>query len=962
MTLGLGSLRGRIVILSIVLILGLLTAAVYLDGLVKSSLVHAQQTSEGHAELGQVLAELRIALYDAEGSLYQYAVLMDDSQRLTAEAAVELARSGAERLHTMARLHSDAELLGKVERLHNAIAAIERDTRELLALLSRVETRYPVSRLISERLHPSHLRFIGFADALIAELENAPELQPEVLRLFQDARYSWLQQIAVVRMYFATRSGVFGQPQDVLHHQLESRSRYMAVLDETLARLAALDAAGKLGLAEAEAVEHMQRARSNFGRDFRDVVALYESDRWRTDVPFLRERLKPHFTDVWAHIRAVDARLVTLTESAMQESRNATGVMSGFVWLVTALVAGFILLTNLSYEFLIRRPMGQLTNALRALEQGASYTPLLRTTAQEIDAMLAAFRDMQRQVYARETRLAAILDNVGEGIITVDQQGRIGTFNNAAEQLFQYHAEEVIGRSVSMLMPSPIRAEHDGYIQRYLETGAGRILGTEVNVTAQRKDGALFPMSIKVTELVLDGRRHFTAIVSDISERKAMLDHLRQLAEHDSLTGLYNRQYFLDELERVVERARRQGGLDCALLYIDLDNFKFVNDTLGHLAGDRLLVEVAGILQKRSRRGDILARLGGDEFAVLLFDVDEDAARGVADSYRQTMADYTFREDGRLIDIGCSIGVAMLVPEIRTKEDLMARADLSCHMAKRAGRNSVHVYRLDDNQSLVDMSTDMSWARTIKQSIEANRFDFALQPIVDVQSGRVISYEVLLRMLDPDGNIIMPSGFIPAAERFGLVLDVDRWVVEHAVALLARRGGEEHFSVNLSAMTMGDPGFVEHLTGALDRHRVAPKRLTFEITETSAIADLAAASILLDRLRALGCRTALDDFGAGYSSFAYLKDLPVDFVKIDGSFVRDIEQDPLHLAMVRSMNEIAHAMGKWTVAEFVGSARVLEIIGELGVDCAQGYYTGMPELAGYPAMLAGSRSAAAQVE
>ncbi|MCK9531886.1 MAG: EAL domain-containing protein [Gammaproteobacteria bacterium] len=962
MTLGLGSLRGRIVILSIVLFFGLLTAAVYLNGLVKSSLARSQQTSEGHAELGQILAELRIALYDAEGSLYQYAVLMDDGQRLTAEAALERARIGAETLHMLAGVRSDAELLGQVQRLRDAIAAIDRDARELLVLLSRVETRYPVSRIISTRLHPNHLRFIGIADALIAELDHAPEAQPEIMRLFQDARYFWLQQIAVVRMYFATRSGVFGQPQDVLRQQLENRDKYMAALDKTLARLTALEAAGKLGLAETDAMEHMRRVRSDFGRDFRDVVALYESNRWRTDVPFLRERLKPHFADVWAHIGAVDARLATLTESAVQESLDVTGVMSGFVWLVTALVAGFILLTNLSYEFLIRRPMGQLTNALRALEQGASYTPLLRTAAHEIDTVLAAFRDMQRQVYARETRLAAILDNVGEGIITVDQQGCIGTFNNAAEQLFQYRAEEVIGRNVSMLMPHPVRAEHDGYIQRYLEAGTGRILGTEVNVTAQRRDGALFPMSIKVTELVLDGRRHFTAIVSDISERKAMLDHLRQLAEHDSLTGLYNRQYFLDELERVVERARRQGGLDCALLYIDLDNFKFVNDTLGHLAGDRLLIEVAGILQKRSRRGDILARLGGDEFAVLLFDVNEDTARGVADSYRQTMADYTFREDGRLIDIGCSIGVAMLVTEIRTKEDLMARADLSCHMAKRAGRNCVHVYRLDDNQSLVDMSADMSWARTIKQSIEANRFDFALQPIVDVQSGRVVSHEVLLRMLDPDGSIIMPSGFIPAAERFGLIVDIDGWVVEHAIALLAKRGGEEHFSLNLSGMTMGDPGFVEHLTAALDRHRVAPERLTFEITETSAIADLAAASVLLERLRALGCRTALDDFGAGYSSFAYLKDLPVDFVKIDGSFVRNIDQDPLHLAMVRSMNEIAHAMGKWTVAEFVGSARALEVIRELSVDFAQGYYTGVPELAGYPAILAGSRCAAARVE
>ncbi len=959
---GLGSLRGRIVALSVVLILGLLTAAAYLHGRVADSLSYSQQASARHTELADALNQVTTALYDAEGSLYQYAVLMDDSQRLTAESARRRARDGVAHFQALTEQLGDETLVAEAGRLRATVADIDRDARELIQLLSRVETRYPVSRIISSRLHPNHLRFITLADATLTELEQAGDGQPEVSRLLQDARYFWLQQIAVVRMYLATRSGVFGQPQEVMNQQLANRRHYMGALDETLQRLVRLENAERLDFVASVALEEMLAVRGNFERDFADVVALYDSDRWRADVPFLRERIKPDFAEVWRVVRNIDARLAALASTAMQESHEVANLMSSFVWLVTGLIGGFILLTNVSYEFLIRRPMGHLTNALRALEQGVSYTPLMQTHAREIDAMLAAFRDMQRQVYARETRLAAILDNAGEGIITIDQEGRIGTFNNAAEQLFQYRAEEVLGRNVSMLMPHPARDEHDSYIRRYLETGNGRILGTEMNVTAQRKDGALFPMSIKVTELMLDGRRYFTAIVADISERKALLDHLRQLAEHDSLTGLYNRQYFLEELERVVERARRQGGLDCALLYIDLDNFKFVNDTLGHMAGDKVLIEVAGIIQKRSRRGDILARLGGDEFAVLLFDVNEETARAVADSYRQTMAEYTYRDEGRLIDIGCSIGVALLLPEVRTKEDLMARADLSCHMAKRAGRNCVHVYRLDDNQSLADMSADMGWARTIKESIEADRFDFALQPIVDVTSGRVASHEVLLRMLDPDGGVIMPSGFIPAAERFGLILDIDRWVVENAIALLAHRGGQERFAVNLSAMSMGDAGFLGHLTAALERHGVAPDRLTFEITETVAIADLSAASVLLEQLRALGCSTALDDFGSGYSSFAYLKDLPVDYVKIDGSFVRSIDQDPLHLAMVRSMNEIAHAMGKRTVAEFVGSARGLEIIAELGVDYAQGYHTGMPELAGYPALIGGSRVGAARVE
>ncbi|MGE0081877.1 MAG: diguanylate cyclase, partial [Thiohalomonadaceae bacterium] len=789
MMLGLGRLRGRIVSLSILLILGLLATALHLTGRVDASLAHSQQTTARISELAKSLNLIKLALYDAEGSLYQYAVLMDEGQRQTAQAARSRVSREVEHLYALAEQWGDTELMEQLGLLRSRMTVVDEDVRELILLLSRVETRYPVARVISGRLHPNHLHFVSIADAAVAQLDQSPSPVEEVRRLFMDARYLWLQQIAVVRMYLATRSGVFGQPQEIMQQQLENRRAYMKRLEHVLGRLAQLDARDRLDPAESAALEEMLSTRASFERDFQDVVTLYETERWRTDVPFFRERLKPDFAEIWNVVMAIDARLNALAGAAMQESMATNNTVSWFVWLVTGLTGAFILLANASYEFLIRRPMEHLTHALRALEHGNSYSPLIRTRIRETDAMLAAFRDMQRQVYARETRLAAILDNAGEGIITINQEGCIETFNNAAEQLFQYRAGEVLGRNVSVLMPQPTRDEHDGYIQRYLASGEGRIIGTEMNVTARRKDGTLFPMSIKVSEIVLEGRHYFTAIVSDISERKAMLDHLRQLAEHDSLTGLYNRQYFLEELDRLVERAHRSAGLDCALLYIDLDNFKFVNDTLGHLAGDKVLMEVAGILQKRSRRGDILARLGGDEFAVLLFDVTEEAARTVAESYRQTMVDYTFRDEGRVIDIGCSIGVAMLSSEVHSKEDLMARADLSCHMAKRAGRNCVHVYRVDDHQSLADMSADMGWARTIKESIEADRFDFALQPIVCVNSGEVVKQEVLLRMKDPDGGVIMPSGFMPAAERFGLILDIDRWVVEHAIAMLAQRGG-----------------------------------------------------------------------------------------------------------------------------------------------------------------------------
>ena len=397
-----------------------------------------------------------------------------------------------------------------------------------------------------------------------------------------------------------------------------------------------------------------------------------------------------------------------------------------------------------------------------------------------------------------------------------------------------------------------------------------------------------------------------------------------------------------------MDRSLRQGGLDCALLYLDLDNFKYVNDTLGHLAGDRVLIEIANILTKHTRRSDLVVRLGGDEFAVLLYDVDKGKAMEAAERYRQQVVDYKFRHDGKVIDVGCSVGVAMFESSLDSKEDLMARADVSCHMAKRAGRNSVHLYRADDRVSMDAMSADMGWARTIKEAIQHDRFAFALQPIVDIHDRTPVSYELLLRMRDNEGQIIMPAGFLPSAERFGLILDIDRWVVARGIAVLSwylARNPDARLSINLSAMSVGDEEVLSLITEGLHTHAVDPERLCFEITETIAIADLAAAADFMERLRGLGCRTALDDFGVGYCSFAYLKDLPVDYVKIDGSFVRDIGKDALQLAMVKSMNEIAHAMGKQTVAEFVEDERVFSMLRSIGVDYVQGYLAGRPQLA-----------------
>ena len=474
-----------------------------------------------------------------------------------------------------------------------------------------------------------------------------------------------------------------------------------------------------------------------------------------------------------------------------------------------------------------------------------------------------------------------------------------------------------------------------------------RLLGHEGEVLGRHKDGTTFPMALKVSSMVLEGRQLYTGLVADISERKAMLDHLKNMAEHDGLTGLYNRTYFQGELERVVERTRR-GGQTCALFYIDLDNFKYVNDTMGHAAGDKLLIDVASILHRRARKSDLIARFGGDEFTVLLYDISAARVLHTAESFRAMLAGYDFMQNGEKINVGCSIGVAMIAPEIRSPEEVMSHADLACHLAKRGGRNRVHLYQPADAENASTMSLDMGWTQRIKEAIESSRFAIACQPIVNTGTRAIESYEVLIRMLGKNNELIMPGGFLPSAERFGLAQDIDRWVINQAIDTLAGQRlscPDLCYSINLSGQTIVDLGVCNLIQKKLLDTGLDPSALMFEVTETVAIADMAAAVKFLASLRAIGCRTALDDFGSGMSSFAYLKDLPVDCVKIDGRFVKNLASNPIDQAMVKAMNDIVHALGKTTVAEFVENEESFRLLAEFGVDYAQGYHLGRPDVA-----------------
>lgn len=551
------------------------------------------------------------------------------------------------------------------------------------------------------------------------------------------------------------------------------------------------------------------------------------------------------------------------------------------------------------------------------------------------------------RILATQRRLETILDNAAEGIITFNQDGAIENINKAAETLFGYSEASVIGKDISLLIPpSDAREKRQGYLEHFMRNEIQRLLGHEGEVIGRHKDGSRFPMALKVSKIELDGRPLYTALTADISERKAMLEHLRIMAEHDGLTGLHNRTYFQNEMERFLEQVRRTGRT-CALLYIDLDNFKYINDTLGHAAGDQLIIEVASILKKRSRKTDIVGRFGGDEFTILLFNVNQEQAMYTAECFRKKLAAYNYRRSGESLDIGCSIGVALITPQSQNITEVMSQADLACHLAKRAGRNRVHLFVPTDAENATAMTLDMGWSQRIKEAIEKNRFALACQPIVNTRTREIDSYEVLIRMLDEHNELIMPSGFLPTADRFGLSAEIDKWVIVNAIdTLIAQRREMPNlrYSINLSGQTLTDPGICDLILQKLVSTGLSADALTFEVTETVAIADMAAAEAFLSRLQQIGCRTALDDFGSGMASFAYLKDLPVDCVKIDGRFVKNLATSEVDQAMVKAMNEIAHALGKQTVAEFVENEQSFQLLVEYGVDYGQGYHLGRPDI------------------
>ncbi|SDS94205.1 diguanylate cyclase/phosphodiesterase with PAS/PAC sensor(s) [Pseudomonas asplenii] len=572
---------------------------------------------------------------------------------------------------------------------------------------------------------------------------------------------------------------------------------------------------------------------------------------------------------------------------------------------------------------------------------------LLRT--HKLLAQRHAFADA---LQVEKERAQITLESIGDGVITTDVDGVIVYMNPAAEQLTHWKAGQAYGLPLAALFNLlDENALEEGFtlIEHILTGQLGG--GSEHSKLIQRLDGSTVSVTLVGAPILNAGQVSGAVLVlHDMTQERQYIANLSWQATHDALTGLANRREFEYRLEQALHDLAHQPARH-VLMFLDLDQFKLVNDTCGHAAGDELLRHICALLQSGLREGDTLARLGGDEFGILLENCPSDAAEKIAEGLRQTVQNLHFVWKGRPFVTTVSIGLVHLHQMPATLEASLRAADMACYMAKEKGRNRIQVYHADDSELSLRFG-EMAWVQRLHMALEENRFCLYSQEIsalgqTDHAQGHV---EILLRLHDEAGRMILPDSFIPAAERYGLMSQLDRWVVQNVFKVVAECSAQGHeasmamCAINLSGTTIGDEDFLGFLHQQFALHGISPRLICFEITETSAISNLGSAIRFINELKGLGCHFSLDDFCAGMSSFAYLKHLPVDFLKIDGSFVKDMLDDPINRAMVEVINHIGHVMGKRTIAEFVETPQIEQALREIGVDYAQGYVIERPQL------------------
>jgi diguanylate cyclase (GGDEF)-like protein/PAS domain S-box-containing protein len=563
---------------------------------------------------------------------------------------------------------------------------------------------------------------------------------------------------------------------------------------------------------------------------------------------------------------------------------------------------------------------------------------------------------------ATEKEMAQVtLAAIADGVIVTDGDGAITQMNPAAERLLEKCTKMVQGQTVGAVVRFEEQDAADALAAAIVDCqGERRTISDLPHATLHGPDGRRCAVECAVAPIALpDGSVAGAVLVlHDVTEAKRLLRRLGFEASHDALTGLVNRREFEARLQRAIEHACQPGGAPCALLYLDLDQFKVVNDTCGHAAGDELLRQLAGLYASHVRERDTLARIGGDEFAMIVEHCDLPEALAVADKILDTTRSFRFSCKERVFQPGVSIGLAPVDRTTASVEEAMRRADHACYIAKERGRNRVCVHAQADGE-LAQRRSDIHWVTRLGHAFQHDQLELYCQPIAALGGGAPqLHYEILLRMNDGAGAPISPGAFLPAAERYDVILRIDRWVLARTLGWLADHpehlAGLDMCSINLSRRSLGDASFHQYAADLIENSAVPAAKLCFEITENGAIADMQKTIAFIERLAARGCRFSLDDFGTGMTSFACLKALPVDYIKIDGSLIQAMLSSEVDYEMVRFTNDISHRMGRKTIAEYVTDPALAEHLGRIGVDFAQGYFIGEPR----PLAAAGASSSA----
>jgi diguanylate cyclase (GGDEF)-like protein/PAS domain S-box-containing protein len=605
---------------------------------------------------------------------------------------------------------------------------------------------------------------------------------------------------------------------------------------------------------------------------------------------------------------------------------------------------------------LIRTPIRRLSWAAGAAARGRMDVRVPQSGPLEVAELGASFNEMlterarAEEILAGEKERAEVtLASIGDAVITTDEQGKVTYLNPVAEQLTGWPMAQAHGQPLFSVLKLVDSATGQP-LQQTLEQAivSGYLVSLDDNALLLNRHGREYAVAdcaapIRDRQSRLIGT---VLVFRDITKTQELSRKLSWQASHDALTGLFNRAEFEKRLSRAMESAK-QSSLQHALLYLDLDQFKIVNDTCGHVAGDELLRHLTVHLLERVRDNDTLARLGGDEFGVLLENCPLDQALRIADAFRESIQDFRFAWQGKTFGIGVSIGVVPIDGQSGSFAQVLSAADAACYAAKDKGRNRVHVFQ-PDNLDLAKRVREMQWVQRISDALEENRFLLYAQAIVplDETANKPRYQEILIRLRDETGEILPPGAFLSAAERYSLMPTLDRWVLRTLFAWLGehrdRLDAREIYCVNIAGPSLSGEHFLDFVIDQLAGTPLPPSRICFEITESAVIHNLSLATRFITVLKHMGCHFALDDFGAGLSSFTYLKNLAVDHLKIDGSFVRGMHTDNLDAAMVESINHIGHVMNLATIAEYAENEAIVQKLRQLGVDYVQGYAISVP--------------------